>query len=246
MDILGSTIKADTWHSWETLEDRGEAVGPYQASSAWRDHWMINDDNFGMYTCMPPTYLRNKLLPQYDQTQRATFALALLPANTDAAPYVAEKSSVSLVENLAMCYTPTTDNKWLNRLWGQLRQRNKGVVARTVICKKDAYIESLKSHLAAEDQIPKELSICSENIIVTEISLPDLYTCNKHKLGDVVSDAKTVISNGNRYIQFIWGWLPGIQVPAEPKEGITPSDWPIKTHIPLFRHSNTLKPHSEW
>ena len=244
--VLGHTVNSDKWDSEAHLAYRPEAFGTYHASSAWVDHFIINDDNFGMYTCMPLAYLRNKIMPQYDLTQRASYALSLLPPNTDVTPYLVEKSSVGLVEKLATFYTPTTDNKWLNRLWGQLRQRNKGVVARTIICKREDYIKSLKPHLAAEYPIPEKLLNCSADIIVTEISLPDLYTCNKHKLGDVVSDAKTVISNGNRYLQFIWGWLPGIQVPAEPQEGIMPPEWPIKTHIPLFRHSNTLKPYSEW
>jgi len=244
--IFGHTLNSDKWDCEAHLAYRPEAFGTYHASSAWVDHFIINDDNFGMYTCMPPAYLRNKLLPQYDQTQRAAFALALLPANTDATPYFAEKSSRGLVKNLKKFYKPTEDNKWLCRLWEQLQQANKGIVARTVICTKDAYIKSLKPYLPAEYSIPEPLLNCSEDIIVTEISLPDLYTCNKHKLGDVVSDGKTVILNGSKYLRFIWGWLPGIQIPEEPKETTIPSEWPIKNHIPLFRHPNTLNPCSEW
>jgi len=244
--VLGHTVNSDKWDSEAHLAYRPEAFGTYHASSAWVDHFIINDDNFGMYTCMPLGYLRNKIMPQYDWTQRAYYALSLLPPNTDATPYSVEKSSVGLVGKLAKFYTPTKNNRWLNRLWGQFKQEKKGIVARTVICKRDAYIESLKPHLDSAYQIPEELLNCSEYIIITEISLPDLYTANKHKLGDVVTDAKMVKIDGILYLRFIWGWLPGIQISEEPQNKTMPPAWPINIHIPIFRHSNTLKPHNEW
>lgn len=242
--VLGHTMNSDKWDCEAHLAYRPEALGKHIASSAWVDHFIINDDNFGMYSCMPPSYLRNKTLPQYDITQRATYALTLLPLNTDVPPYFAEKPSMVIISNLSQSYTPQKDNKWLIRLWEQ--HGSKGIVARTVICKRDAYIESIKTYLPIGYVIPSTIINCSEDIILTEISLPDLYTCNKHKIGDIISDSKGGISNGNKFVQFIWGWLPGIQFIQSPVNPITPIAWPIKKHIPLLRHPNTLNPFQEW
>ncbi|HPS55891.1 MAG TPA: hypothetical protein PLP05_09845, partial [Sedimentisphaerales bacterium] len=143
-------------------------------------------------------------------------------------------------------YSVPPENKWLHRLWAQTQQRNKGIVARTIICQRDNYIAYLKKFLPNEYLIPNELANCPRDIIITEISLPDLYTSNKHKLGDLISDGKIDLSTGSPRLNFIWGWLPGIQIPVEFKEEESLPVWEIGAHIPLFRNSNALQPNNEW
>jgi hypothetical protein len=249
--LLGHTMNSDKWDCEAHLAYRPEAFWTYHASAAWVDHFVINDDNFGMYTCMPPAYLRNRLLPQYDSTQRATFAVAFLPPSLDVHPYFAEKAAIELVRNLLKVHSPGQDNRWLYRIWQQLQQGGKGIVARTLGCKRDAYIAHLKAQTDSDGHgpvsaIPKDLSVAPNDLWLTEISLPDLYTANKHKLGDVLSDAKAQVRASQKSVKYVWGWLPQVQIPRDPQAKITPAAWPLTGHIPLLRPDRVLGPHSEW
>ena len=253
--VIGHTMNSDKWDCEAHLAYRPEAFGKYHASASWVDHFIVNDDNFGMYTCMPTSYLRSKVLPQYDSTQRASFALAFLPKNMTAVPYGAEKSAVSLVGNLLENYIVPKDNKWLKRIEEQVSQQNKGIVARTLVCDKQAYIESVQDSNTGKDSegngpivdLPASLSKAPEKLWLTEISLPDLYTANKHKLGDLLIDAEAGTVNGQPTLKFIWGWLPGLQLCPNPGGGIDQDEnWPLRGHVPLFRTRNVLGPHVEW
>ena len=249
--LLGHTMNSDKWDCEAHLAYRPEAFWTYHASAAWVDHFVINDDNFGMYTCMPPGYLRSKLLPQYDSTQRATFAVAFLPPSLDVPPYLAEKVAIELVRNFLEAHAPGPNNRWLYRIWQQLQHGEKGIVGRTLGCKRDAYIAHLKAEADSDGQgpivdIPKELSEAPDDLWLTEISLPDLYTANKHKLGDILSDAKAEVRGGQKSVKYVWGWLPTTQIPSNPQTSVMPAVWPLTGHIPLLRPDRVLGPASEW
>jgi hypothetical protein len=216
------------------------------------DHFILNDDNFGMYTCMPLGYLRNKTLPQYDMTQRATFAFAFLPKNVQVPPYIAENVAVALVRRLRDCFVPAPapPNRWLARLWEQLEAgTGRGIVARTVMCSKAQYLDAMKDMHDSDGANQKNwdvLAAAPNMFWLTELSLPDLYTANKHKIGDVLSDVAPAIVGGQPVVRFIWGWLPGIQIPADPKPGVVPYAWPLTGHVPLLRLPSVLGPYEEW
>ena len=249
--VVGHTMNSDKWDCEAHLAYRPEALGTYHASAAWVDHFIINDDNFGMYTCMPPSYLRSKVLPQYDITQRARFAMAFLPPTLDVPPYFAEKAAFALLKQLFKVYQPDVANKWLHRLWQQFQQQNKGIVARTLGCKKDQYIAHLKAQPDSEGKgpvltVPPALAQAPEHLWLVEISLPDLYTANKHKLGDILTDAKATVQGGQKIVSFVWGWLPGVQVTLNSQPGVAPTPWLLTGHIPVLRPQKVLGPCQEW
>ncbi len=252
--VIGHTMNSDKWDCEAHLAYRPEAktFGFYHASAAWVDHFILNDDNFGMYSCMPPGYLRNKTLPQYDITQRATFAFAFLPKNVQVMPYVAEKCAVAGVRKLRECLAPATASvsRWLVRLWEQLEaQAGKGVVARTLMCSKTEYLAAMEGTLDSDGACQKNWKVLAgapDMFWLTELSLPDLYTANKHKIGDVLSDVVPAVARGQQVVRFIWGWLPGIQIPPDPKPGVVPPAWPLTGHVPLLRPPSVLGPHEEW
>jgi hypothetical protein len=249
--VLGHTMNSDKWDCEAHLAYRPEALGTYHASAAWVDHFIINDDNFGMYACMPPSYLRSKVLPQYDLTQRATFAMGFLPPQFDVPPYSAEKASIGIVRQLQGVYQPNPGNRWLRRIWQQLEQPQKGIVARTLGCTKEQYIAHLKAAVDSDGHGPvsvisKALVNAPDHLWLTEVSLPDLYTANKHKLGDILVDARAGKRGGQPVLTYVWGWLPGLQIPDNPRPGVTPLSWPLTGHIPVLRQTKVLGPCQEW
>lgn len=249
--VLGHTMNSDKWDCEAHLAYRPEAFGTYHASAAWVDHFVINDDNFGMYTCMPPSYLRSKVLPQYDLTQRARFAIGFLPPELDVPPYFAEKASIGIVRQLRGVLQPNPGNRWLQRIWEQLDQPQKGIVARTLGCTKEQYVAHLKATVDSDGHGPvsvisKALVNAPDHLWLTEVSLPDLYTANKHKLGDILVDARAGKHGGQPMLTYVWGWLPGLQIPDNPRPGVTPLSWPLTGHIPVLRQAKVLGPCHEW
>jgi hypothetical protein len=205
-----------------------------------------------MYSCMPLGYLRNKTLPQYDMTQRAMFAFAFLPKNVQVMPYLAEKAAVALVRRLRDClvFAAAPATRWLTRLWEQIESgAGRGIVARTVMCTKAQYLDAMKDKPDSDGASQENwdvLSVAPDTFWLTELSLPDLYTANKHKIGDVLSDVAPAIVRGQPVVKFIWGWLPGIKISADPKPGDVPTPWPLTGHVPLLRLPSVLGPHEEW
>ena len=136
-------------------------------------------------------------------------------------------------------------------MWQQLQQQQKGLVARTLGCRKGDYIARLKVEVDSDGHgpagaIPTALTKAPEHLWLTEISLPDLYTANKHKLGDILTDAKVNAQGGQKMLNYVWGWLPGVQVPVILPPGMAAPSWPLTGHIPLFRPGKVLGPCVEW
>ncbi len=247
VSVMGHTMNSDKWDCEAHLAYRPEALGTHHASAAWVDHFVINDDNFGMYSCMPPSYLRSKILPQYDMTQRASFAISFLPQGVSVWPYSAEKLAVLVLRRVLDLGIPRESSRWLLRLQQQIRSPNKGIVARTLMCKKSEYLEHLSS---AVDSDGRRLGAKSSGVLsgapdrlwLTEISLPDLYTANKHKLGDMLIDATAWANNEQMMPRLVWGWLPGLQITSDALD----NTWPLTGHLPLARCKKATPPYIEW
>ena len=247
VSVMGHTMNSDKWDCEAHLAYRPEALGTHHTSAAWVDHFIINDDNFGMYSCMPPSYLRSKILPQYDMTQRASFAISFLPQGVTVWPYSAEKLAVLILRQVFELGIPEGANRWLFRLKQQLLSSNKGVVARTVMCKKSVYLEHLSSAFDSDGNRlgakPADvLAGAPEWLWLTEISLPDIYTANKDKLGDILIDATAWANNEQMMPRLVWGWLPGLQITPDALD----YSWPLTGHVPLLRCGKANPPYAEW
>lgn len=81
-----------------------------------------------------------------------------------------------------------------------------------------------------------------EHIWVSEITLPHLYTGNKHKLGDVIIDANATDEEHSTVESFQLAWFPGFIYFGSDHQ-ILP--WGVRTHVPLIREEETV-PLLEW
>jgi hypothetical protein len=177
LSVVGHTINSDKWDCEAHLAYRDNIFGDYHASAAWVDHFIVNDDNFGMYSCIPPSYLKYALLLQDKVEHQASFAISILPPSTSIVPYIAEKTVIQLLNN--EIYAPQKC-KWLEKLFEQLGNKKKGIVARSYFCNKGSYtqhlVEGLPKKYLSKEGLPAQLVNAPSNLFVTEISLPDLYT----------------------------------------------------------------------
>src|SRR5262245_13705542 len=77
-------------------------------------------------------------------------------------------------------------------------------------------------------------TFCPTGFGMTEVTVPNLYTGNKRKLGDLIT-----LANANQQ-QFLTGatqvccWLPGMLMTALSSQG-----WSLFGHIPLLRGGNS-------
>ena len=80
-----------------------------------------------------------------------------------------------------------------------------------------------------------------EHIWVSEITLPHLYTGNKHKLGDVIIRANATDEEHSAVESFELAWFPGFIYFGSDHQILS---WDVRTHVPLIREETI--PLLEW
>ncbi|MCG3181429.1 MAG: hypothetical protein BIFFINMI_03822 [Phycisphaerae bacterium] len=253
--VLGHTLNTDRWEPEARLGYGAFPISKHGSSAAWADHFVISDDNFGMYVTLPSDMIRNFLVPEHNPNLHASSAIGIIPAGLSEIPaYLVEAFAAKAVEAVIVGTTPTPDNQWLTYLREPLAQgdtRPRSLVCRTVLVEKKArYVDQFrdgdnKGNLLPEDVKTRLLNLLPDRFWLTEITLPDLYTANKHKLGDLITKADSTVDQFLAGDARIFCWLPGLARwgaglpdPQEP--------WPLMGHVPLFRHGDGPLPLLEW
>src|SRR5205814_9850279 len=115
------------------------------SASAWADHFIFNDDNYGMYVTLPSEAVKNLIVPQYNPNLHAAVAFGLfpekpLPGGTEERlwGYVAEQLASVFLRKLLDATQPTATN-----LWFGLMKEGHTPVCRTVLRDKASYLKSL-------------------------------------------------------------------------------------------------------
>lgn len=246
--VLGHTLNSDRW-SPEARHGYGAfPIAPYISTSAWADHFIVSDDNFGMYVTVPTESIRNILVPKFNPNLHASLAIGLVPKGVTTAGYAVEQSAASVATKLIELIDPTPANRWLKLL----KEPEQKIVCRTLLVEKASYIKSMKE---AEDEQKRRLTdaelsllegLVPERAWLTELSVPNLYTGNKRKLGDIVTIASAPEE------QFLKGnnvrplcWLPGFLLTTQPGSQVS-QGWSLFGHVPLFRGACQAPRTLEW
>jgi hypothetical protein len=300
--VLGHTLNSDLW-SPEAEMAYSSKIGElkFRPTSAWVDHYIIHDDNFGMYYCLPvDSFLRRKL------------SLADMPEDVGASEEgctrdVREEEEkrkppldpfipcycIAIFQEGISCISPASHCEWgsiklLEELLGQFPENenidsywikellfsSRGnpeinpLVARTLLVRKETY----SKHLCNEDNDKQSFSEAERTRILTglpdvfwltEISLPDIYTANKHKLVDVIfkrdapmpeieGDDITMEEKQRRITKWILdNWilmrLPGYLLVNQPAGGQKPfTKISVESHFPLLTDSKEPVILDEW
>lgn len=244
--VLGHTLNSDRWTPEARIGYEGFPISPYIGSWAWADHFIVSDDNYGMYVTLPSESIRNVLVPKYNPDLHASEAIALVPTGVQLAGYASEEVAALAVTWLIEKSQPPANIRWFT----YLKEQRKKHVCRTLLCSKTDYVSQMVN---AKDESGNFLTRAEEAILnkelpdrfwVTEITLPNLYTGNKHKLGDVVSRVNGDQSQFKRgqLIDFIW--LPGIH--WRKSDGMDPKPWSLRGHIPLLPGAENCKSAVNW
>src|SRR5262249_31936196 len=118
-------------------------ISPYISGSAWADHFIVSDDNFGMYVTLPSDAIRNVLVPKYNPNLHASLAIGVIPADVSVPGYFVEQAAVSVLKQLVvntLTPTPATPpTRWLPLL------KSGPLVCRTLLQNKNEYINAMQN-----------------------------------------------------------------------------------------------------
>lgn len=242
--VIGHTLNSDTWVAEAELAYKKNVAFNYRPASEWVDHFIIHDDNFGMYLCLPIDSLRKVTLPKYDPILRAYLAIAVTPILVRTPAGEAEDAGAMFIRALLrQLNTGSKLNIWLRRL----ADTSTPMVIRTILMSREKY----KKHLTDEEDFKGEKFKASEVLIMTdnlptyfwlaEFSIPDLYTANKHKILDFiyVCDKKQDVTGDNLNNRWIQIRLPGACYFNKQSPRVIPLF--VKSHYPLYRHEKDSK-----
>jgi hypothetical protein len=234
--VLGHTINSDRWDPEAKRGYGNYPITPYISSAEWCCHYIISDDNYGMYSTMPTDSVRNFIVPSKNPNQHVGMAIVIVPQKIELPGYNAEQSSVLVAGRLVNSVKLKKECQWLNRMKG------RPLVCRTILQSKEQYKSYIQKYASGMGSNPKQcIDSLPEYIWVTEVSLPNILTGNKDKLGDVLLNAASIKEECLNGKALAMAWFPGfVQLGSQ----LNIETWPIETHVPLIR--NTKPPFLEW
>ena len=231
--VFGHTFNEDTWAP--NAEGDYFQIGHkirYIPSEAWLSSFIAHDDNFGSNLCIPKEFIRRK---------RANFAVALRPRGFEYPGFVAEIFASDYFYSL-LSQLGGSSNRWMRRLHNYVADQK--LILRTVPNTKADYLKHLGelSDWQGNKELPQTVkdigSMLPEKLWVVEVSIPDLFSTNKRKLGELLLDATRLITSRGDYSFFVLARLPGVYAFFERLDGrkhplFLSAQSQIQTHTPV-------------
>lgn len=243
--ILGHTLNSDMWRpeaepAYVPAQTKLENRLNYKSASAWVDHFIMHDDNFGMYFCLPVDALKRVTLPKYDPSFRAHFAVVVIPSGVSTPAWEAEWASIVIVKHILNLNKSRLDI-WSARILNS-DPAGRPVIVRTLLVKKDEYKKDLKhkdfadNEFSAQDkaELVKDLP---DLFWLSEISLPDLYTANKSKVVEFFykCDCPKLPTDQDIFDRWLQIRFPYALLKRNADNTVSMSTMSIKSHYPLLR-----------
>jgi hypothetical protein len=211
--VFGHTLNSDAWYS-QARKAYGQRLPSYEwyNTTDWVPHFIVHDDNFGMYYCMEVSRMQPQIGPQEKLGKTdlqkipemvAGICIGVYPKSswTDRQVYEVQGLAIAairylfesarqaeILEDLRAVQPP-----WFDRLYKSFDpiEPVNFPVLRSFLISRAKYEE----HLAKDDwernpldpqQKSDILASLPDQFWMVELSLPDLFTANKRKLGEVL------------------------------------------------------------
>jgi len=246
VSVIGHTLNTDIWkpEAEQAYTSRATIIDSNKSASKWIDHFIIHDDNFGMYSCLPVDTLKRVTLPRQDPRFRASFAISVIPAGVHTPGWEAEWASLYILRAFLkdLIKNNVRLDDWTGRIvMSMLTNPPQPIVARTFLSKKEEYESTLyEKDFDGNSFTDEDRQNLTRNLPdlfwITEVTLPDLYTTNKHKIVDLfyVSDEPMATSVNDFNCRWKQIRFPGALYANIP--GFKPVPLNVVGHYPLFRY----------
>lgn len=262
--VLGHTLNSDSWapqafagYVAGSLPDRR-----YLSSLDWVTNFVIHDDNFGMYFCLPAHSFRPEGHPNPAHRFAPQDAIGVFPKGMGAgllSYQAADLAFLRLCEYLESCLKAAElplVTYYTKHLLPHLLGRNTAVF-RPILLTPDQYL----AHLARTDNQQVTLTETEkqriEDIItgmrsfwLVEVTEPDLYVGNKSKVVDVLIDPSVSYEKAKTSSDTTTGVLlmrfPGFVVVPDGSEYAVATLLGSEGHWPLFRFEDSRPASTDW
>jgi hypothetical protein len=235
--FFGHTFNQDAWVPLaETAYFHVGENTKYLPSESWLSSFIGHDDNFGSNFCIPRLYIGDELVDYVVELFNNGCLSSGVSAEAIAVDYL-----YSILPQLS-----GNQNIWLLRLLDYVRRQQ--VVLRAVCVSSKEYFEHWSRLRDWNDNL-EDPSLCRAlcqalppKIWLVEVSVPELYSANLHKLGEIILNAGIQTTSERDFSQFICGRLPGSVLLLSPDSTAGKplfADFPsrLTSHTPLFGSS---------
>ncbi|MCW2245032.1 hypothetical protein M2352_000623 [Azospirillum fermentarium] len=246
VSVFGYTRNSDEWHPEALPEYAGREKWKFLPSSSWIDHFVIHDDNLGPYYTLESRAL------EVDPKVRAKYIIALLPFSVTNRPHFIQNfASNALSRYLKTHKSNRIKNQWIDYIIKNEQQ----IILRPILVTLEQYAMHL-FHSNGHDGSKigeKEITVLKKLPIkknekeifwMVEISLPDLFSGNHSKVGEILLNAHIYPEKIKDYQDILIGIrLPKTFVIKDKNGGYEIIDVPLDTHSPIYL---TAHAHHEW
>ncbi len=238
--LFGHTFNQDAWvpRAESAYFHIGENTR-YLPSESWVSSFIGHDDNFGSNFCIPRLYV---------EPEQVDYVAELYLDGCKYSGVVAESIAVDYLYSV-LPELAGNNLSWLTRLITHVRSQE--VVLRAIAVTSKEYVKHWQSVKDWDgNQEDKELCNSMKDDLpsllwLVEISMPELFPSNLHKVGEIVLDATKTRTNERDFSLFVWARVPGSIIPFQelgsdgtPNFGHIRSD--LASHVPLYGYEHTL------
>ena len=224
--VVGHTFNEDTWVA-EAQRDYFGAKLSYFPSESWLSTYIVHDDNYGPYYCLPRHFLKK-------DNFRVIFGLKGIATQFSAVE--AEAVGLDYIGAIVQRF-PRLDQDWYDRF--AVFHRCGLLVLRTVlVCKANyiAHLQSLRCWAGAvlESALIQKLeNHLPERFWLVEASAPELFSASRRKFGEIIVAAQTPLPKPLDFSLLLAARLPGFMLLRQPS-GILTEKTQLKGHTDLF------------
>ncbi len=226
LPVVGHTFNDDNWlpNAEQDYFHLGDVK--YLRSTAWINNFIIHDDNYGAFYCLPIRFFKNEDLIAVFQ---------IFPKEVKEAPIDIELQAAWCLEFIVNVLKPL-EHYWLKKLRNYIVSGKQ--IVRTFLIKKDEYIRSIANEDIEGNTLEEYyIDYLKDNLPATfwisEISLPELFPTNKRKVADIIIDSSRSLNRDDFFETLLFVRVPGHIVIKMPDE-INVFSTVSKHHVPLI------------
>lgn len=174
--VIGHTFNDDAWVPEAQRAYFGNALS-YFSSEAWLSSYVLHDDNFGPYFCLPRHFLRK---------DNFRLVLGIRLHSTPVSSIEAEAVALAYF-NAVVRDTPQTGIVWYDRY--AVFAQSGLLILRPVLLMKEEYLSHLRSSretLPEPEWIDQAAAALPERFWMVEASAQELFTVSRRKFGEVL------------------------------------------------------------
>lgn len=224
--VIGHTFNEDTWVPTAQRDYFGAKLS-YFPSESWLSSYVIHDDNYGPYYCLPRHFLKKDNFRIIYGLKRYATPFSAIEAEAVGLAFIG-----AIVKRM-----PRTGQDWYDRF---AIYHNCGLlILRTVLARKTDYIAHVQAlrcrqGVALEPaHLQKLENHLPEYFWVVEASAPELFSGSRRKFGEILVSAQTQLPKPLDLTLLLGARLPGIIILRQ--QGTVPIDTTqLQSHTDLL------------